>query len=170
MDRVTVEQASHVLGIKEESVRKRVSRGKLRSEKDEDGWLLVYVDDTGMFRDGSEDRSATDEEERPDLAGELIEEMRDRVRSLEKPTGRGEGVEEAGRHHPRAAHPGQRRPRRSRPRRRDAARATRSPPECYGRATRARRRPDPRCSGGAQEPSALQEDRRSWWRTFFGFE
>ena len=83
MDRVTVEQASHVLGIKEESVRKRVSRGKLRSEKDEDGWLLVYVDDTGMVRDGSEDRSATDEEERLDLAGELIEEMHDRVRSLE---------------------------------------------------------------------------------------
>jgi|SRR5215213_9466186 len=83
MDRVTVEQASHVLGNKEESVRKRVSRGKLRSEKDDDGRPLVYVDGTGMVRDGPEDRSATDEEERPDLAGELIEEMRDRVRSLE---------------------------------------------------------------------------------------
>src|SRR5829696_2887162 len=84
MDRVTVEQPSHVLGNKEESVRKRVSRGQLRSEKDDDGRPLVYLDGTGMVRDGPEDRSATDEEERPDLAGELIEEMRDRVRcSLE---------------------------------------------------------------------------------------
>ena len=52
MDRVTVEQAAHILGIKEESLRKHVSRRKLRSDKDEDGRLLVYVDGTGTVREG----------------------------------------------------------------------------------------------------------------------
>jgi phage shock protein A len=83
MDRVTVEQAAHILGIKEESVRKRVSRGKLRSDKDEDGRLLVYVDGTGTVRDEYGDRSVTDGDEQPDLARELIEEMRSRISSLE---------------------------------------------------------------------------------------
>ena len=83
MDRVTVEQAAHILGIKEESVRKRISRGKLRSNKDEDGRLLVYVDGTGTVGDGYGDRSVTDGDEQPDLARELIEEMRGRISSLE---------------------------------------------------------------------------------------
>ena len=42
--RMTVEEAARSLGIKEESVRKRVRRGKMRSEKDDDGRLYVYVD------------------------------------------------------------------------------------------------------------------------------
>ena len=49
--RVTVEEAAQLLGIKEESVRKRVSRDKLRADKDEDGRLLVYVDRPGTVRD-----------------------------------------------------------------------------------------------------------------------
>jgi hypothetical protein len=83
MDRVTVAQAAHILGIKEESVRKRVSRGKLRADKDPDGRLLVYVDGTGTVRDEYVDRSVTDGDEQPDLARELIEEMRSRISSLE---------------------------------------------------------------------------------------
>jgi phage shock protein A len=83
MDRVTVEQAARILGIKEESVRKRVSRGKLRSDKDEEGKLLVYVDGTGTVRDEPGDRSVTDADAQPNLARELIEEMRDRISSLE---------------------------------------------------------------------------------------
>jgi hypothetical protein len=83
MDRVTVAQAAHILGIKEESVRKRVSRGKLRADKDPDGRLLVYVDGTGTVRDEYADGSVTDGDEQPDLARELIEEMRSRISSLE---------------------------------------------------------------------------------------
>lgn len=41
--RVTVEEAAQLPGIKEESVRKRVSRGKLRTDKDAEGRLLVYL-------------------------------------------------------------------------------------------------------------------------------
>ena len=62
MDRVTVEEAARILGIKEESVRKRVSRRKLRADKDEDGRLLVYVDSTETVRDEYTDTS-TDRDE-----------------------------------------------------------------------------------------------------------
>ena len=83
MDRVTVPEAAHILGIKEESVRKRVSRGKLRSDKDPEGRLLVYVGGTQTVRDAYGDRSVTDEDEQPDLARELIEELHSRISSLE---------------------------------------------------------------------------------------
>ena len=61
--RVTVEEAAQLLGIKEESVRKRVNRGKLRADKDEDGRLLVYVDSPGTVRDEYTDQSVTDRDE-----------------------------------------------------------------------------------------------------------
>jgi phage shock protein A len=74
--RVTVEEAAHILGIKEESVRKRVSRGKLRADKDEDGRLLVYVDSPGTVRDEYAEQSVTDR----DL---LYQEMKERIAHLE---------------------------------------------------------------------------------------
>jgi hypothetical protein len=77
MDQVTVEQAAHILGIKEESVRKRVRRGKLRADKDSEGRLLVYVDRTGTVRDEYEDRSGTAD-------NDLVVELRDRIAYLER--------------------------------------------------------------------------------------
>ena len=44
--KMTVEEAARSLGIKEESVRKRVRRGTMRSEKGPDGRLYVYLDGT----------------------------------------------------------------------------------------------------------------------------
>jgi excisionase family DNA binding protein len=61
--RVTVEEAAQLLGIKEESVRKRVSRGTLRADKDPDGRLLVYVDTSGTVRDEYADQSVTERDE-----------------------------------------------------------------------------------------------------------
>ena len=77
MDRVTVPEAARILGIKEESVRKRVSRGKLRADKDEDGRLLVYVDSTGTVRDEYEDQSRTTD-------NDLVVELRSRIAYLER--------------------------------------------------------------------------------------
>ena len=57
MARMTVEVAARSLGIKEESVRKRVRRGTIRSEKDADGRLYVYVDGDETLRDGYRDGS-----------------------------------------------------------------------------------------------------------------
>jgi hypothetical protein len=63
MDRFTVEQAARILGIKEESVRKRVNRGTLRADKDPEGRLLVYVDTPEPDRDEYTDQSVTDRDE-----------------------------------------------------------------------------------------------------------
>ena len=52
MAKMTVEVAARSLGIKEESVRKHVRRGTIRSEKDAAGRLYVYVDSAETVRDG----------------------------------------------------------------------------------------------------------------------
>jgi hypothetical protein len=54
--RMTVAEAARSLGIKEESVRKRVRRGKMRSEKNESGRLYVYVDGTETAGDERVDK------------------------------------------------------------------------------------------------------------------
>jgi excisionase family DNA binding protein len=74
--RVTVEEAARLLGIKEESVRKRVNRGKLRADKDEEGRLQVYLDSTQTVRDEYADQSVTDR----DL---LYQQMQSRITYLE---------------------------------------------------------------------------------------
>jgi len=80
VDRVTVPEAAHILGIKEESVRKRVSRGTLRSEKDATGRLLVWVDGTQTVRDESVDQSVTDRDGLLESKDETISILRDQLR------------------------------------------------------------------------------------------
>ena len=43
LDRVTVEEAARRLGVKEQAIRKRISRGTLPHDKDEDGRVYVYI-------------------------------------------------------------------------------------------------------------------------------
>ena len=74
--RVTVEEAATLLDIEKGSVKKRIQRGKLRSEKDARGTTWVYVDESETVRDESQGRSATD-------SNELVSELRDRLRYLE---------------------------------------------------------------------------------------
>jgi excisionase family DNA binding protein len=61
--RVTVEEAAQLLGIEKESVKKRIQRGKLRSEKDATGTLYVYVDRSETVQDESAGQSQTDRDE-----------------------------------------------------------------------------------------------------------
>ncbi len=75
--RVSVEEAATLLGIEKGSVKKRVQRGKLRSEKDASGTIWVYLDRSETVRDQSQGQSAT-------ARDELVSELRDRVRSLER--------------------------------------------------------------------------------------
>jgi predicted ArsR family transcriptional regulator len=44
MDRVTVAEAATRLGVKEQAIRKRLQRGTLVSDKDDDGRVYVYID------------------------------------------------------------------------------------------------------------------------------
>jgi hypothetical protein len=75
--RVSVEEAATLLGIEKGSVKKRIQRGKLRSEKDASGTIWVYLDRSETVRDRSQGQSETDRDE-------LVSELRDRVRSLER--------------------------------------------------------------------------------------
>ena len=44
MDRVTVVEAAARLGVKEQAIRKRIQRGTLAHDKDDDGRVHVYLD------------------------------------------------------------------------------------------------------------------------------
>ena len=85
--RMTVGEAARTLGIKEESVRKRVRRGRMRFEKDEDGRLYVYLDGTGTARgerlDGPEDLYADRSvDESRKVVRELIKSKDETIRIL----------------------------------------------------------------------------------------
>jgi transposase-like protein len=55
LDRLSVSEAARRLGIKEESVRKRIKRGSLESEKDTSGHIWVYVDMSSEYPDEGRD-------------------------------------------------------------------------------------------------------------------
>ena len=78
-----LKEAAKTLGVSSEAVRKRVRRGTLASEKQEDGRVLVWVD--AGSDDGYDRGSDGGYDERVGRGyDELLEEVRDRVRSLEK--------------------------------------------------------------------------------------
>ncbi len=77
-----VKRAAEELGISSDAVRKRISRGTLRSGKGEGGSVSVWLDGTDDRRDGDQPAGGTTAGRGPD--GELVEELRDRVRFLER--------------------------------------------------------------------------------------
>ncbi len=82
--RVTLREASVLLGVSEGAIRKRVARGTIRSEMGEDGLRYVWVPEgTDGGDDGGEDASYTHEPDAMRHGEELVEELRDRVRFLE---------------------------------------------------------------------------------------
>ena len=86
-DRVTVQEAARRLGVKDDAIRKRIQRGTLDYEKDPDGRVYVYLDETedekevDAYRYATQDAShnalvaAKDETIR--LLGEHLEEERE---------------------------------------------------------------------------------------------
>jgi excisionase family DNA binding protein len=95
MDRVTVAEAAQRLGISQDAVYKRIKRGTIPWDKDEDGKTFVFVEEIDESTDGLE--SSTDEstdrlKTSTDASGAsstygstelLLDELRDRVRFLE---------------------------------------------------------------------------------------
>jgi hypothetical protein len=71
--RVTIAEASSILGISKDAVGMRVKRDTLRSEKDEDGRVSVYLNDV----------PDVDAVPNAGVSGALVEELLDRVRFLE---------------------------------------------------------------------------------------
>ena len=76
--RVHLSEAAELLDVSKDAIRMRVKRGTLRSEKGEDGRVYVWVNVTPEG-----DRSILHPELQVEAWRELIDELKDRVRSLE---------------------------------------------------------------------------------------
>ncbi len=149
--RVTLREASALLGVSEGAIRKRVARKKIRSEMGEDGLRYVWVPEAEAGTDGGADEGRTKGGRE---AGELVEELRDRVRHLERQ------LEQAAR--------------RDEENRRVILALTSRIPAIEAPRERQEGAQEPsEAPGGAAEPRSdtvgTQEDtERPWWRRVFG--
>jgi hypothetical protein len=146
--RVHLSEAAALLGVSKDAVRMRVKRGTLRSEKGADGRVYVWVNvSPHADPDGVHPRAQAEAWQA------LIDELRDRVRSLEESNRENRRI---------IAALTQRIPEIEAPR--EPSRAT-EPPGAPETATEQPGRVEPQPSvEGAQEPAAP----RSWWRRMFG--
>ena len=81
--RVTVAEASEILGITVEAVRGRIKRKTLEHERDSGTiYVLLDADQPTTGRQPADDQSTG--QARPGAAGELADELRDRIRYLER--------------------------------------------------------------------------------------
>jgi hypothetical protein len=55
--RYTIQQAATTLGITESAIRKRIKRGQLEHDKEQDGRVYVYLDSSGTGPDNIPDNS-----------------------------------------------------------------------------------------------------------------
>jgi hypothetical protein len=74
---IPLKEAAAALGISKDAVRQRIRRDTLRSEKGENGRVYVYLD-------ASTDAVHTDAPEERVHDPDLVDELRDRVRYLER--------------------------------------------------------------------------------------
>jgi hypothetical protein len=143
VDRLTIQEAARRLGISEGAVRKRVTRGSLEHDKEDDGRVYVYVDARG--RRGVD--VGQDEGVDPDNNA-LISHLRDEVAYLRDENRRKDEIimqQAMTMRQLTAAQPQEPT---------EAAETVEEEPE------RAEHQPD---AGGAQEGA-----RRPWWRRLFG--
>ncbi len=156
MDRVSVAEAAHRLGISQDAVYKRIKRGTIPWDKGEDDKTYVWIDEVNGSTDGA--RQSTDrasESSNYVSKDELLAEMRSRVSFLEEELQRKDAI---------LLSLTQRIPELEPPkdasseRRESSETATK---EFYG--THAPSTPETPAVG-------QQERKRGWWRQFFGLE
>src|SRR5829696_7431458 len=78
--RLTVDEAARHLGLTVDAVRKRVQRGQLAHEKDTAGRVRIILDESETLQDEGPDNAG----QATGAAGELADELRDRVHYLER--------------------------------------------------------------------------------------
>ncbi len=140
MDRVTVPEAAERLGISENAVRKRVQRNTIEWDRDEDGRVYVYLSPTGT------DQAAGMADDQVADQGLLITRLENEVRYLRREVE--DWKEEARRKDTIIMTMAQRIPEL------EAPPETRESPESTSEE-----------EGKGEAP---QEERRSWWRRWFG--
>ena len=95
MDKLTVAEAADRLGISQEAVRRRIGRGTIEYDKDDDGRVYVFLSPTNTphdtVHDGSQDGVPVG------VRDALVEELRARVAFLETEL---ENRKEKARRHP----------------------------------------------------------------------
>jgi hypothetical protein len=74
-NRASVYEAAKVLGITVDAIRKRVQRGTIRHERDDDGRVWVLLDSSSTILDNVQDNYRA-------TSGELVDELRQQVRYL----------------------------------------------------------------------------------------
>ncbi len=83
LDRVTIAEAAERLGLSQDAIRKRVRRGTLRQDRDQDGLIHVYI----QAGEGVQDTSKTEQDadqNTQDAVPDIVEQMRSRIESLER--------------------------------------------------------------------------------------
>jgi excisionase family DNA binding protein len=162
---VTVEEAARRLNLKEDTIRKRVQRGKMSSRRGNGGRMEVILSAEEYFG-ASGDESKTVQDRTGQDAGareELVEELRDRVSYLERvlEEERGARTEERRRHDTLMAQLMQRIP------------EIEAPSEARGAPETAASEAEPEGaeprSGAPGRHSEAGPQERSWWRRVFGF-
>ena len=152
--RVTVPEAAEILGITTDAVRSRMRRGKLRREEGEHGTVYVLLDGQDghtTVEDGQRTGNPTGGNGRETVEdGPLVEELRDRVRSLETQLEHERQANSENRH--------------------IIARLVLRVPELEA-AQEPREAPvsasDPPGNGNVPEHQDGPQERRSWWRRIF---
>lgn len=145
---MTLREASEELGVSVEAVRKRVKRGSLRSDKDPDGRVYVYLDAGGAAYHPQAEVEGS----------ELVEELRRQNAYLREQLDI--RTEELREHRRLLAGLIERVP---------ELEAPREPPEAPEPVQEGPGGAEPRSStAGAQEGVQRPQERLSWWRRMFG--
>lgn len=82
--RLSVPKAAERLGVTQDAIRKRVKRGYIEWEKDEDGRLYVWVDPAETAKEtSSETSSETSKDVDETMLLDYVETLKERIRHLE---------------------------------------------------------------------------------------
>jgi excisionase family DNA binding protein len=82
VDRITVTEAADLLGVTQSAIRKRIQRGTIPWDKDEEGRIFVYVDPSEASSETAEDKSRDTAEGQS--RDELLEVYREQVDFLRR--------------------------------------------------------------------------------------
>jgi hypothetical protein len=148
LDRITVAEAAQRLGVKEQAIRKRISRGTLRHDKAEDGRVYVYVDtEVEEEVQGKDTRGDT-------YRDALVESLQDQNRFLREELARKDAI---------LMNMTQTMRQITAP----SSEETPGAPESTADEQPGRRGPAPD-TGPPQTTAETPEEPRSWWRRMFG--